>query len=392
MKRLLPLAAALAAGCATAETPRTAPIPGSAAWAVFDQVDLLGSGAEGPADRETGRALTIDDPVRIASISKLVVAIGVMRLVEEGVLDLEADVSHRLGWELRNPAFPDRPLTLRHLLSHTSGLRDAVNYAVPLGARLRDTLAKPAAFDPGLPPGAFFAYSNLGFPVVAQVMERATGERFDLLMRRLVLAPLGIDACFNWPSCSDAAVARAAVLYDEQGGVVRDRLDGRRPDCPVVAAADGSCDWRAYEIGTNGALFSPQGGLRISARGLARIGRLLIDRGAPLISEASFAEMTRLHWRFDGANGDSESGFYCGYGLGVQILAQCAPGDDPFGDGRPRVGHAGDAYRLRSGLWIDAPARRGIAYFATAVPEDAPRGASAYREAEERLARRLLTP
>ncbi|MFN3943679.1 MAG: serine hydrolase domain-containing protein [Allosphingosinicella sp.] len=394
MTRLAPLllAAAALTGCVAVPPPAPAPDGSAAAWVVFDRTGPLGSGAEGLADRAAGRPLTIDDPVRIASISKLVVAIGVMRLVEEGVLDLDADVSHRLGFALRNPAFPDRPVTLRHLLSHTSGLRDSVNYAVPLGARLRDTLADPAAFDPGHPPGAFFAYANLGSPVVAQVMERATGERFDLLMRRLVISPLGLDACFNWPTCSDAAVARAGVLYDERGVVARDALNGRRPDCPVVPSADGRCDWQAYAVGTNGALFSPQGGLRISASDLARIGRLLLDRGAPLIGEAAFAEMTRLHWRFDGGNGDSESGFYCGYGLGVQILAQCAPGDDPFGDGRPRFGHAGDAYRLRSGLWVDPAAGRGIAYFATAVAVDAPRGASAYRQAEERLARRLLTP
>lgn len=390
MKGFALLAAALAAGSAPAEGP--APSYGSEAWILFDREKTLASGAEGFADRAAGRALGIDDPVRIASISKLVVAIGVMRLVEQGKLDLDRDVGHWLGWTLRNPAFPDRPVTLRQLLSHTSGLRDAVDYAVPLGATLEATLADPAAFDPGHPPGAYFGYSNLGFPVIAQAMERATGERFDLLMRRLVTAPLGLDACFNWPACSDAAVARAAVLLDENGAIARDGLGGRRPDCPVVPAADGSCDWLGYEIGTNGALFSPQGGLRISARDLARIGRLMLADGAPLLSTAGFAEMTRLHWRWDGANGDTESGFYCGYGLGIQILAQCAPGDDPFGDGRVRFGHAGDAYRLRSGLWVDPAAGRGIAYFATAVPADAPRGRSAYREAEERLARRLVAP
>ena len=96
--------------------------------------------------------------------------------------------------------------------------------------------------------------------------------------------------------------------------------------------------------------------------------------------------MERLHWRYDGSNGDTETNFYCGYGLAVQILARCAPKDDPFGDGKPRLGHAGDAYGLRSGLWIDRSRGAGIAYFATALGEDPPRGRSAYRAIEEWLA------
>ena len=58
-----------------------------------------------------------------------------------------------------------------------------------------------------------------------------------------------------------------------------------------------------------------------------------------------------------------------GYGLAVQRLATARPGcrDDPFGDGRPRVGHAGEAYGLRSGLWVDRAGGTGVAFFATAV-------------------------
>jgi len=392
--RLLLALLLMLCGCVTAWVP--APAPQRHAWATFDGRRILAGEALGLADRRTGRRLTLDDPVRIASITKLVVALGVMRLVEQGLLDLDGDVSHWLGWQLRNPAFPDAPITLRQLLSHSSGLRDEVDYAVPLGTGLRSVLEQPAAFAPEHRPGAYFTYSNLGFPVIAQVMERATGERFDLLMQRLVLRPLGLDACFNWPSCSAGAVARAAVLYDEQGAVVRDDLQGRQPACPVVPAADGSCDWRSYRVGTNGALFSPQGGLRISVRDLTAIGRLLVNRGVHggerFLSEASVAEMLHPHWRHDGANGNVENGFYCAYGLGVQLLAHCPPRDDPFGDGRPRLGHAGEAYGLRSGLWIDPQRRRGIAYFAIGIPETPRRGDSAYPAIEERLARRLSIP
>ncbi|MGZ8285597.1 MAG: serine hydrolase domain-containing protein [Allosphingosinicella sp.] len=383
----------LAGACATVPA-KPPPLPQTGhAWATFDASGITRSGAAGLADRAAGRALTLDDPVRIASITKLHVAPGVMRLVEQGKLDLDEDVSGHLGWTLRHPAFPDRPITLRLLLSHRSSLRDDAGYALPLGTTVERAVAVPQAWDRDHPPGSFFRYSNLGFPVVASVMEQATGQRFDRLMDRLVLKPLALDACFNWTTCSDSRIARAAVLYAPDGSVVRDDLKGIRPPCPVVPDSNGGCDLTAYRLGSNGALFSPQGGLRISVRDLAKVGGLLLRKGrlpdgSRFLSEASLAEIERLHWRFDGANGDTEGNFYCGYGLAVQILAQCPPKDDPFADRKPRLGHAGDAYGLRSGLWIDRATGRGIAYFATGLGDDPTRGRSSYRAVEEWLAGR----
>jgi CubicO group peptidase (beta-lactamase class C family) len=386
-------AAALTAGCASLpEQPASAPPAHAAyAWATFDAAGIRASGASGPADRGSGRALTLDDPVRIASISKLVVALGAMRLVEQGKLDLDRDISDHLGWRLRNPAFPEQPITLRMLLSHRSSLRDEVDYVIPLGGTVEERLADPKAYDPDHRPGSFYRYSNLGFPVVATAMEKAGGERFDRLIDRLVLKPMKLDACFNWSTCSDAAAARAVVLYSAGGEVLRDDHKGKRPACLVVPAADGSCDLSTYRIGTHGGLFSPQGGLRISVRDLAAIGQLLLRKGrlpggGRLLSGASIAEMMKPAWRFDGSNGEQEKGFYCGYGLSVQILAQCPPRDDPAGDGRTRFGHAGDAYGLKSGLWIDPERGTGIAYFATGIADEAKGARSAYWAIEEWLA------
>jgi CubicO group peptidase (beta-lactamase class C family) len=390
MRALLAICLAFLAGCATMRQPPTAP---AYAWATFDSSGLTASGASGLADRARGRALAIDSPVRIASISKLVVALGVMRLVEQGKLDLDRDVSDYLGWPLRNPAFRDRPITLRLLLSHRSSLRDGIDYAIPLGTTLEAALAAPAAFDAEHPPGAYFRYTNLNFPVIAAVMERASGQRFDRLMAELVLRPLGLDACFNWSTCDDAVLARAVILYGPDGSVLRDDLAGRRPDCPVLAPQ--GCDLSTYAPGSNGALFSPQGGLRISARDLATIGRLLLNGGmhggARFLSEASIRTLATPVWTFDGTNGETEGGFYCAYGLGVQRLPVHAEGcnDDLLGNGRAVFGHAGDAYGLRSGLWIDPATSTGIAFFATGNGDDPPRGRSAYRAIEERLATHL---
>lgn len=337
--------------------------------------------------RVEARGVGVDDPVRIASISKLIVGIAVMRLVEAGTLDLDADVSRWLGWRLRNPAYPETPITLRMLLSHRSSLRDEIDYAIPLGTTLRQALADPKAWDAEHPPGTFFRYANLNLPVVASIMETATGERFDRLMARLVFTPLEIDACFNWTTCSDAAVARAVVLRDEKGGVRRDELAGTRPACPVVSP-DPACDLARYQLGSNGALFSPQGGARLSAAGLARIGQLILRGGEGLLGHESIRTMIGPEWTFDGRNGDTERGFWCAYGLAVQTLAASpACANDPVGDRVKRIGHSGDAYGLKSGLWLDLRRGRGIAYFVTAVPDDAPKGRSGFTKIEERIAR-----
>ena len=216
--RALAAAALLLAtsACATIVTPAPAISPPVASVRVaFDRDGVTGIQAQGLADIAAGRAVGADDPVRVASISKLVVAIGVMRLVEAGALDLDADVSTQLGWTLRHPHHPATPVTLRLLLSHRAGLTDAAGYyAVPLDGELRDIPADPRAWDAAHAPGSYFRYANLNAALVASVMERATGERFDLLMQRLVLQPLGLDACFNWASCDAATAARAVVLYD----------------------------------------------------------------------------------------------------------------------------------------------------------------------------------
>ena len=382
------------AGCATVSAKSDHPV--SQTGVAFDRNGEVGSFAEGLADPGAHRAITPDDPVRIASISKVGVAIGVMKLVEKGELDLDSDVSRWLGWTLRNPAFPDRPITLRMLLSHTSSIRDHDDqYAIPLGGSVRATVAEPASWDLKRGPGAdYFTYSNMNFPVVASIMERVTGERFDVWMRREVLDPMKIDACYNWPTCSDAAVARAVVLM--QGGKpVRDDLGGKRPDCPVFVREGEPCDLGRWKLGENGALFAPQGGLRISARGLARIGRMLLNGGTldgvRILSPQSVETLLAPVWRYDGSNGDTDHGFYCSYGLAAQQIPTQVPGcaDDIGTGGALLVGHAGDAYGVRSGLWIDRARGTGVAFFVTGLDADPPRARdSAFRAAEAEAFRR----
>ena len=386
MKLAAAAIALMLVGCATVE-PRAAR-PVAEVGIAFDSNGEIASFADGYADPAAGRGVTADDPARVASVSKLVVAVGVMKLVEQGRLDLDSDVSRWLGWSLRNPAFPEKAITLRMLLSHTSSVRDHDDqYAIPLGHSLREVMADPQSWDQAHGPGqGYFAYSNMNFPIVGSIVERVTGERFDIWMRREVLDPMRIDACFNWPTCSDSAVARAVVLMQD-GKAVRDDLGGKRPDCPVYVDEGAPCDLSRWKPGENGASFSPQGGLRISARGLARVGRMLLGGGTldgvRILGPQSVELMLSPAWRFDGRNGSraEESATVCSYGLASQQIPTPGCADDPGTRGATLVGHAGDAYGLRSGLWIDRERGRGVAYFVTNVPDDPPER-SAFSPAE----------
>ena len=382
------------ASCATVQQ---APIgPPATAGIAFDAKGELASFADGVADPQSGRRVTPDDPVRVASVSKMVTTIGVMKLVEQGKLDLDSDVSRWLGWPLRNPSFPDRPITLRMLLSHASSVREHDDdYVIPLGGSLQAVMTDPLDWDPQHGPGDnYFRYTNLNFPIVGSIVERVTGERFDIWMRRNVLEPMRLDACYNWPTCSDAMVARAIEL-DQNGKPVKDDLHGKRPDCPVFVKDGEPCDLSRWHLGENGSLFSPQGGLRISMRGLARVGRMLLNRGTldgvRILSPQSVETMVTQVWRFDGRNGVTDGGFYCSYGQATQQIPTPVPGcaDDMGTRGAVLVGHAGDAYGMKSGIWIDRARGRGIVYFVTRVPDKAQRdGRSAFTAAEAATFRR----
>lgn len=362
----------------------------------FDRNGEIASFADGIADPQSGRRVTPDDPVRVASVSKMVVAVGVMKLVEQGKLDLNSDVSRWLGWNLRNPNFPTRSITLGMLLSHTSSVREHDDdYVIPLGTSLQSVMADPKNWDPQHGPADnYFKYTNLNFPIVGSIIEKVTAERFDIWMRQNVLEPMKLDACYNWPTCSDAMVARAVEL-DQGGKPVKDDLHGKRPDCPVFVKDSEPCDLSLWRLGENGSLFAPQGGLRISARGLSRVGRMLLNGGTldgvQILTPASVETLLTQVWRFDGSNGSTDEGFYCSYGHATQQIPTPVRGcgDDMGTRGRTLVGHAGDAYGMKSGIWIDRARGVGVAYFVTGVPDKAAKGPrTAFTAAETHAFRR----
>ena len=338
---------------------------------------------------DAGKPANPQTMYRIASVSKLVVAIGVMRLVEEGKLALDDDVSTYLGWRLRNPHFPEAKITLRMLLTHTSSLRDGAFYFWPAKIAIKDVLLPGGAqYGEGLmwardhAPGGYFTYCNLNSGVIATIMERVTGERFDRLMKRLVLGPLGMRGGFNPADFTGEELADVATLYCkcterdnvekwDPSGAWNPQVDDYSVRRPEVRAND------EFVPGTNGTVFGPQGNLRVSAADLARVLLMLMNggeyEGRRLLASATVDQMLTIQWRYDPAapNGDHSDGkrqrLYNAWGLGVQIfLGETGPfaGDKVvMTNDFDAAGHLGDAYGLTSALLFDRDRRAGMIFF-----------------------------
>lgn len=319
-----------------------------------------------------GRPANRDTMYRIASVSKLVTTIGVMRLVEQGKLSLDQDVGTYLGFALRNPAFPAHIITLRMLLSHTSSLRDDAGYSWGGKVALRDVVAQGGAlWAMDKAAGRYFAYCNLNWGVVGTIMEAVTGERFDRLMRHLALQPLGLRGGYNVAEFSRADWSNVATLYRKRAtddgpwhpaGAWFAQVDDTSVPAPPVAGLD------IYVPGRNGTLFSPTGGLRISAADLGTIMLMLLDqgrhRGAPFLQGASVAAMFSREWTYSAvsANGDTQSGRLAAWGLGAQHFEERAGQRSSLveGGGFNASGHLGDAYGLLSVFAMDFVHRNGM--------------------------------
>lgn len=340
-----------------------------------------------PAAEGRGKPANEKTLYRIASISKLVTTLGVLRLVEDGKLSLDADIAVYLGYPVRNPHFPQAPITLRMLLTHTSSLRDDAGYfSWGAGRNLKDVLTpggslygSGAMWSGHAKPGAYFSYANLPWGIVGTLMEKATGERFDRLMKRLIVDPLGLQGGFNPAEFSPDRVANLATLYrkasagdiqtwNPQGPWIV-QVDDYTLQAPVSPAPEG------YVIGSNATLFGPQGNFRASAADLGRIMLMLMNggelEGRRFLKRESIDALFSQQWRLDGAsNGNSCDGTrkerFQSWGLGTQrFLDVSGPGcGDRLveGGGFTGVGHLGEAYGLTGAFVLDHKARNGLVF------------------------------
>ena len=173
-----------------------------------------------PVDRNT--------VFQVASLSKFVSAIGVMKLVEDGKLNLDAPVSRYLiRWQLPHSGFDNTKVTVRRLLSHTAGLKDGLGYAGfknPKGIQsLEASLTKAMDADPGsdgrtligTEPGSEWRYSGGGFTLLQLIVEEVSGQSFDSYMQSEIFEPLEMHSSFyQW---DESFQDRLCDFYETDG-------------------------------------------------------------------------------------------------------------------------------------------------------------------------------
>ena len=332
--------------------------------------------------RDIGRDLPVtgETTFRMASISKAVVALAVAKLVETGTLAYDAPLSDYMDSPPSHPGHPDIPLTVDHLLSHTSGIRDGSGYGdflsesyanlpnvpalsdvlAPGGAHYTDNMWGSAA------PGTWFQYANLNFGVLATVMEAATGQRFDLLMEELLFAPYGLDAGYRVQQLDE--INDLAVLYRQVGGAwsaQADQYEGVMPEGP---------DWSEYLPGVSAVCFSPQGGLRIGTRDLTVLAQLWSQGEAttpsgmtlPFLGAPALDALHAEQWAYNAgqANGNNYYGLFNRWARGLHLAASGLGADEVIPDVAvtPFIGHPGEAYGLISDAYTTPAGEWGFAF------------------------------
>lgn len=199
---------------------KTYEIPG-VTIALVQKGKMVWSQAYGYADLENGRKMTKDTYCRVESISKSVTAWGVLKLVQEGKVELDAPVNQYLkGWSFPQSVIPTDRITVRQLLSQTSGM--------PLGTigvrytphenrpSLKESLKKDAI--PFQETGKSFSYSNTGFNLLELLIEEFTGRDFSEYMQEEVLSPLNMyRSSFEWSETFNPPVPHG---YDPKGNSI----------------------------------------------------------------------------------------------------------------------------------------------------------------------------
>lgn len=305
--------------------------------------------------------ITNETVFRIASISKSLASLGLLKLYDQKKFKLDDDVSKTLGFPLRNPNFPEIPITFRMILSHTSSIVDGSGYDKFLSATYKETpitpissvlLATGSYFTADMwlnkKPGTFFTYCNLNFGLVGTLIEKLSDERFDIYIKKEILQPLKINSGFNIQDVAN--VENIAVLYRKENEVWTPQKDDYKGIRPAAT------NLNDYKIGTNGSYFGPQGGLRCSAHDLGKFLKFLKSDGKSspkLLSKKTLTEAKKQQWIYVNDNGDNYDGFFKSYGLGLHQTNTTA--SDFMGDPKifgKFIGHAGDAYGLISDAYI----------------------------------------
>lgn len=194
---------------------------------VIDDAIVDWSRTWGVRDNKSGTPVLAGTRFEAASASKLVTAVMVMKLVENGLLDLDEPVNARLErWQVPGNEFTaGSAVTLRQLLSHTSGMNRPESmyfFEENTSPTLLDVLngESPAINDPatiGFVPGSKHRYSNIAYNVIQLLIEDSTGKPFPVVMQEYIFAPLGMESCsYDFPFSAEGK-ARTAFPHDSDG-------------------------------------------------------------------------------------------------------------------------------------------------------------------------------
>ena len=309
---------------------KEARVPGLAAL-TLKEGKISWEGYYGWANIEEKRPVTRDTLFQLASISKTITACMIMQQVEEGKLGLDADINTYLPFRVRNPGHAEKPITLRQLLTHTSGIRDnwkvLEEYWVKNGD-FKQPLAKslPAYLTEGgeffsarksfydWAPGSRNRYCNVGFALAAHVAEAKVKISFEALCEQGIFKPLGMEG---------TAFALAAV-------------DPRKVAMPYGYRKK-TGGFKA--LGHHGYLDYPAGTLRATAPHLARFLMMFMGEGklgeARVLKAATVASMKKIQfpkldrkqgigWYYDRIGGEQMIG-HDGGDPGVVTQMFCQP-------------------------------------------------------------------
>ena len=336
--------------------------------------NMMGNRFLSPRNKNWNLPVTSESRFRVASISKIFTATGYMKLVEEGKINLDEDVSRYLGFTLRNPSYPNRIITSWMLLSHTSSLRDYPTPYVPFKSNIKSFFTSADCWTRGKAPGSYFSYCNLNFVLLATIMEKVSGQRFDKYITKNVLKPLDIKGSFNLRDFSSSDLQKMGTLYRKtkgESGRYYAQIDDRPIDLPSASLLS------SYRPGTNAGIFSPQGGLRISPEELAHMLQMLMNQGSykgrEVLKPATVQLMEKQVWKYDPLtpNGDIENSCIESYGLPLEYFS--GNGSTRPAPNRPDfdlVGHLGEAYGFIGGLMWQPGTKNGFLFLQNGFATD----------------------
>ncbi|WP_345951895.1 serine hydrolase domain-containing protein [Mucilaginibacter sp. PAMB04274] len=284
-------------------------------------------------DVEHNTPLSDTDIFRIASISKSFTSTSLMQQVEAGKVSLDDDFGDLIGFKIRNPKYPDTKITLRMVLSHTSSINDSEGY-FNLDAINPDKSPNWSKCYNSYEPGKGYQYCNLNFNMAGAVLERLTGERFDKYVKSHVLNPLKLNAGYCVDSLDNA---RFVTLYEYNGAT-------HKYTPAPLAYAPRREEIANYKLGYTTPVFSPTGGMKLSATDLAKYMTMhMYDgkyNGVKIISKRSAKTIRKPVAEKQG------------YGLAIHT-SDVIPGKNMFG-------HTGSAYGLYSVMFFDPKEKFGI--------------------------------